>query len=549
MNKKKYFLVGMLALTAVLTTGCFKKENNVVPQNNTNIESGEIEAPVVTDENTYGNGKDAVYYKGNIYYIEYRGNDFAEEAIRDIDYYINTESNNQRYLNKIDKKGNITNLFKVTGSTFFSIVDDRFYLKASNGLLYTVDMNGENGIDLIKGDYIGFDIEGHAVYYQSSDDQNTIIKIDTKDLSIKQLPFGMPYKKNLIDYDLNQLAVKNGKIYYSKFDNKTTSLELVEYDIAKNETNTVATYKTELMGDYEFPDELDRVALTETMGDYSGVAIGYPCSGTMRGYYAGDIYLFDLAKKTIAIAKSTDNNAMDHYFNNYFYDEINKLLYKLNFDRDLPDVETYITEDSKERFATRHQIDLKETLGDEALNSGTTSPDTPKYEITLEHYDLIGDKLFYTVTLSRANPANEVGWRPAFIRIASEVYCIDLATNNKLLVYTYANNNYEKLITSILGENNAEASGEKIVYIDEKEELKEDEMYLEIKVDNIWKDEFDVKVEEVGGGIIGKRIEYEGHHKKADGTIKIKVSKEVGAMLTVFIDNDRQSQMVIEESM
>jgi hypothetical protein len=82
-----------------------------------------------------------------------------------------------------------------------------------------------------------------------------------------------------------------------------------------------------------------------------------------------------------------------------------------------------------------------------------------------------------------------------------------------------------------------------------EETLKENEMIVTINTNNIWQNEFDVRVEEVGGMIIGKRIEYEGHHQKSDGDIKIKVLKEVGAMLTVYVDNSLHSQMRIEEDM
>ena len=73
-------------------------------------------------------------------------------------------------------------------------------------------------------------------------------------------------------------------------------------------------------------------------------------------------------------------------------------------------------------------------------------------------------------------------------------------------------------------------------------------MYLEIRLsDKGLKENFEVRVEEVGGLIIGKRIEYEGTHSRSEGTLKIKVTKEVGAMLTVYIDNKVDSQMLIEE--
>ena len=81
-----------------------------------------------------------------------------------------------------------------------------------------------------------------------------------------------------------------------------------------------------------------------------------------------------------------------------------------------------------------------------------------------------------------------------------------------------------------------------------EEPLAENEMYLEIAVANKGLSEtFDIRVEEVGGFIVGKRIEYEGTHSRSEEKIKIKVTKEIGAMLTVYIDDKVDSQMLIEE--
>ena len=547
MKKRNILLSGVIVLSTIMFTGCFDKETPTpvtpVPPSS---ESGEEQISFLDEVSTYGNGTDVVSYKGNIYYIEYRNSDISDEAVRSPYYSIDSSSNAQRYLNVIDKRLNVKNLFKVTGSTYFGIQDDRFYLKSSSGYLYTVDMKGENSIELTRGDYLGFDELGHAMYYQNENDPNTLFKIDTKVLAIKTFAFDNLLKQN----GYNLLSIRNGKIYYSFFDNSVGELFLFEHDVEKNTNSEVAKLSTGLMCNSEFSSEEERdvVAYVDTVGKYSGLVVGYPCSGTIRGYYAGKGYIFDLDSKDIKLFKDLKSSEGGNYFEDDFYFEVQNELYNLNFGKKLPDIKKRWSKSDYNKFAERYKIDLEATLDDEAKESVSSTPDTNKFSIDLEDYNVVGDKVFYKVTASRVTPALEIGWRPGYIRVATEVYLLDLTTGKDKVIYSYVNNNYEQKIKEVLEQKELEDEDE-INNNNDIEDLKEDEMYLEIKVDNIWKKEFDVRVEEVGGTIFGTRIEYEGHHKKDDGTIKIKVAKEVGAMLTVYIDNDRQSQMIIEESM
>ena len=132
MIRKSLILIAILIIFAVVLVGCFEKKAPDVVASSGDEESGDIQISFADDTKTYGNGTDIVIYKGNIYYIEYKNSDYAEEGLG-ARYWIDNNSNNQRYVNKIDSRGNIKNLFKVTGATSFSIFDDRFYLKGSNG--------------------------------------------------------------------------------------------------------------------------------------------------------------------------------------------------------------------------------------------------------------------------------------------------------------------------------------------------------------------------------------------------------------------------------
>ena len=547
MIRKSLILIAILIIFAVVLVGCFEKKAPDVVASSGDEESGDIQISFADDTKTYGNGTDIVIYKGNIYYIEYKNSDYAEEGLG-ARYWIDNNSNNQRYVNKIDSRGNIKNLFKVTGATSFSIFDDRFYLKGSNGYIYTVDMNGENSLNLIKGEFIGIDEEAHAVYYQKEDDPNSIYKLNTEDLSIKpKMAFNNPTTSG----NYNFLAVKNGIIYYANFDNKKGELVLVEHDIENNTNKAVIKHNVGLMYDESIKDEStrDRVVYIHTVGDYACVAIGEPTGGTMGGYMQGKAYTINLNDKTISeietdLLKASEGGPV---FDSAFYNVVEGELYKLNFGGKFTPVE-FATPLQKEDFAKRYKLNLEETLGDEGAQSLSMGIDTKKYDVEVEDYKITGDKIFYTITASRANPSHEIGWRPSYIRIASEVYLKDLTSGNEQLVYSYLNNDWENQLLESQKEYEEQKQEEEKVVIDE-EKLSPNEMMLEIKVDNFWEKEFDIRVEEVGGTIFGKRVEYEGHHKKEDGTIKLKVSKEVGAMLTVYKNNELEYQFVIDSSM
>ena len=548
MKSKYIFMLILMLSISILITGCFTK-NEVKPSNSGDviIESGESD--VVSGEyvEVFGNESGVVNYKGDIYFIEYGNGDFAPEGIRDAYYGLNIYSNAQRYLNKIDTRGNVKNLFKVTASTSFSIVDDRFYLRSNNGQLYTVNMQGENSVDLAKGYYVGFDYPGHAVYYQNENTPDILYRINTETLSIKMYEFDNPTTNN----NYNLLTIRNGILYYSLIDSKSNKLVLVQHDVLKNENKELAEIK---LDEVKFEEDGigNMFVCSDSVGEYAVVCVGVPCTGTIGGYYYGDGYTFDLVNNTIKKSFSLNDFEGSNYSDLSFYAKLEKELYRLKFSDELPEIDSFVSDKDRKDFAGVYNLDLDATLGNEAKNSGAFTEDSPKYYIGIEDHHVVGRKILYKVTASRANPTAEIGWRPAFIRIVTEVHIKDLETGEDQFIYSYVNEKYEDQVKDILKEVSNTVSGEEIDVVNDKtgeEELKSDEMYLEIKVNNIWKDEFDVRVEEEGSIIFGKRIEYEGHHKKADGTIKLKVSKEVGAMLTVFIDNERHSQVLIDENM
>ena len=559
MKITKFLLIAIIVFGLFLLTGCFNDKSSN-PEDTSGEKLSETQVVVFdTIQETYGNGSSIVNYKGNIYYIEFGNNDYTYEALRIPEYYLIEDANTQRYVNMMDNRGNIKNLFKVSGCSSLNIVDDRFYLKASNGLLYTVDMNGDDAIELNRGEYVAFDEDNHVVYYQLTNKPNELKKFDTKTHTISTIKFNNP----LTSSNYNFLNSRNGKFYYSLLDKRSKELVLIEYDLDEKNQTEVAKLSINLH-ESEYKDGVisDFVDCVTSLGKYTAICVGTPVEGSIGGFYDKEIYIFDLDSKTITKSNSTSSES-DWYSSDDLYKSVFMALYEVNTDSRFPSVSGLINEDDKTEFAERYGIDLSDTLGAETVDSDIADEDEAKYIIEIEDYTVVGNTIFYKITASRRNPLSDVGWRASYVRMISEVYLKNLVTKETKFIYKYVNNNYSRIedeIKEILAKKEAE-SGEKNASGDfsgeifelignsgdaSSEPIKVEQIPIDISTANIWKQEFDVRVEEVGGMIIGKRIEYEGHHTKDENLIRILVTREPGAMLTVYIDGEASSQMTIE---
>ena len=573
---KNYIFISIVLVLALCLSGCFEKVPVDTPEQNSGETTAIENSEVIDDTITYNDGGDIVGYKGKVYYIEYNNNDYSKEGLRENFYKNKDVANSQRYVNVINKNGMIENLFKVTDLDSLHIIDDRFYLQRPTGMLYSVDMKGENNLDFARGMYVGFDSKNHAVYYTNANATGKLWKIDTLSMTTSNYDFDNEYIGN--DYTL--LGVRNGSIYYYKVDTINNKVTLSKHDIENNKNSIIKNIEI-YRDDFEdilYETEADRYSITNTINTDDGrtfILYG-KFEGTLMEFYYGKVIMFDMEHEKIEIIEDTNVRSILGIVDN-------KLVYSVlkNYESFEHDIKAYSLEDGKTTVISNNFYDINENLyyGDsleitQKLETEIADkylldlsievsgdiikkyPDTEGYNlysVNLLDYTMVGNKIFYMVCSSKLNPAGFIGWRSAHIRKAIDVYSYDLSTNKTNYVYSIVNNDFEKMeeiIDETIVSGDVIQSGDLIVEEPVVEDtLKENEMYLDIKVDNIWQKEFDVRVEEVGGMIIGKRIEYEGHHKKEDGDIRIKVLKEVGAMLTVYVDNSLQSQMRIEENM
>ena len=535
--KKEKVILSILALTVSLIglTGCKNNTNNQEETKNDSVITNEIDNE---QEEVYNNGGSFVSYKGKTYYREYN-NASVEKVALNGDFYYETENKTSKYINVISENGRIKNVFKDDGYGEFYISNDRFFFRGFQNKLYSVDMNGEDYKEICKGYYLRCDDEKDEIYYINVQDNNSMYKINTNDLRVTKVAeeiVGTPYFYK--DY-----------IYYFE-SNEEQDTKIIEYNMNSKTTKEFATIKHN-----DKPEDVYYyVASNVIYQNKMFISIGYD-AGTISAYSGSQLYCINLDTKEV---KLLDNNVARELVSegNLLYYKENQLESNVDIVKSLNMDSLIITPIENTGNIVVNSSLIGEKNGNSVYIDGVYYTDKiifsakekeefkNKYASNIPEEDIliqirkvekVDDKIYCLLEIAKHKADEDIGWRYSYERIASEKYSYDLKTGKKTLVYLY------KVTDKILNENLESSSG------DELEPLGENEMYLQIRLtDKGLKDTFDIRVEEVGGLIIGKRIEYEGTHSRAEEMITIKVTKEIGAMLSVYIDDKLDSQMLIE---
>lgn len=544
MNKKVgKLVVGILSLTMVVCAFSACKDNNNKDNNNMYEDSGNKVVSgedniVVVDNNTYNNGGLYVQYKGNTYFREYSNADIEKGAIY-AEYTYETENISTKYVNVITPNGKIENLFEDDGYGEFYIVDDRFFFAGYNNKLYSVNMAGKDYLEFCKGTYVGCDEENHKIYYKNKSMNNALYAIDTESLKITKLS----------NDNLNVSLVSKDKLYYWKSVSK--GIEIYSLNVQTQEVTKLSTIEIDGadLNDYAVED-------MEIYEDTIVASIGYS-AGSMGNYSDSKLYAISLKEDEYQILSKDVDKKLKIDGNIVYFEHIENFemystsLYKVDLKtlkvskvldpEELVSIEdeniiinqnglVLFDSDLNKKIIVSEQ-DLDKFFARNVQNSGNK-----EYLTKIKDVEVAGTRVYYLMELSLPNPEYAIGWRDGYERIVSEVYMYDMNSGKQTLLYLYKATDKDAVEDEEL-----HGSG------DFEEPLAENEMYLEIRLsDKGLKENFEVRVEEVGGLIIGKRIEYEGTHSRSEGMLKIKVTKEVGAMLTVYIDNKVDSQMLIE---
>lgn len=305
--------------------------------------------------------------------------------------------------------------------------------------------------------------------------------------------------------------------------------------------------------EYPYNIEKQRTKYINVISSNGKVENLFKDSGVGDFYIMDDLFFFSSADNKLYSVNMHGEDyrmiAKGHYVG---CDEENHKIYyrNINSANALYELDTQslkITKLNDEEIDLKSQEDTIEINKDEIISSDEITEFKEKYNIasgdtnyfvSINNMESAGDGVFYFLELSKYIEGRTNISESKYERIATEVYMYDMNTKKNSLLYLYKASDRD---ISLSGDIYSE-------FEDLEELLAENEMYLEISLkDKGLSETFDIKVEEVGGFILGKRIEYEGTHSRSEEKIKIKVTKEIGAMLTVYIDGKIDSQMVIEE--
>lgn len=528
MKKEKILVVLLVSSLLLSFSACKNKEQETIGGS---VISGDSER--VEEHEIYNNGGEFVSYKGKTYYREYTNSSIEKVALEgEFDY--EKETRTVKYMNEISENGKIRNLFQDSGYGGFYVLDDRFFLAGYMGRLYSVDMNGEDYRDISLGNYVFCDEANHEIYYTNSQNQNILYKINTQNLRITRVS----------TEELALPIICGEKIYY--FESANGEIKILEFNQANKVTNEIATI-----------EDCENLFVVNyyLKGNQLFLSIGH--DEEIAGVFEdGKLYRVDLENKTASILDTQTGEKLvaeknELYYEKYELDGMERIEKKVN-------LETFKTENVNEKVYLEENSTVELSDGTYVLegvhptNQRFLSQEEKatfqqkyatgdgEYLVTVRNVEKVNQKIYFLLELSKHKVEEDIGWRYAFERIASEEYVYDLTTGKKSLIYLYKVTDKNEIASG-----DADISGENG---EQETPLAENEMYLEIKLTDLGlKDTFEVRVEEVGGMIIGKRIEYEGVHSRNEGVLKIKVTKEIGAMLTVYIDGKADTQMLIEE--
>ena len=509
-NKTKRLIIGLLTVTTIITSFTACNNNNEEEKNNSGneiVSSGEIQ--VIQDMNTYNNGGSFVQYKGKTYYREYSNVDIEKTGLGG-EYNFVTDVRSTKYINAISPDGIVENIFEDDGYGDFYILDDRFFFAGYDNKLYSANMFGGDYIEFCKGQYVGADEKNHRIFYKNEGNHNALYMVDTQNLKITKLS----------NDDLDILGINEVAVIFEQKD-ELGNIKISKLGIDDESISEICTLPT---GGEEY-----QTVAAEMYKEYLFVSVGI-IEGSAGIYTNGRIYNVNLKNNDYSIIAEDTNINMELNNDNLYFEVIENAESGIAVKKKLDLLSMKLKDNTEKDIVSERELELFKQ------KYNVTSGDS-NYIATVNNIETVGNKVYYLLELSKLNPKLSIGWRDGYQRIASEIHVYNSQTGSKTLLYLYKASDKDQI-------------DDEDVYGDPEisEPLAENEMYLEINLEGKGiKEEFEVRVEEVGGAILGKRIEYEAVHSRKEKSVKIKVTKEVGAMLTVYIDNKVDSQMLIEE--
>lgn len=451
MNRKGKLLTGALAFSTVISlSACSLQSNKNQDIQKLDEASDTYENIAQIQENEYeNNGNMFVKYNGEIYFREYT-NTSEEESYIWANYMY--KANEEKTVKKIKEDGSIEDVFVDQGAGIFYIIDDRFY-GSNDGVLYTVNMQGEDYIKIGQGFFIDADEKEHCLYFQDYSNEGRLYAFDTQLLQATEKIDQKYLDYLLIDgqfvyYILNEKDALN-EVVIMKYDMKTgQETKLTSLKDTRNSEEISLLYDPCIIDNY-IVDGQKLYAIVGTR------------EGTARIFGYGVLYEVDLLTgETQTIASGVDSelaldgNRLYYSLANYEYGSFDGNYHSIDLTtreiHDEDDLDRYWAAKDGVRIGDISRNEISLTFADNTQKFVFTKTDQAAIEskylsnyseeeryVDIKDIELVDHKLFYKVQASVLDPEADIGWRVGYRHIASEIHCYDILKNTDIILYSY----------------------------------------------------------------------------------------------------------------
>lgn len=446
-HKVRIFILLLSFFIAFSLTGCDNKISNQVTPNI--ITSGKNQ-PNLQEFYSENNGGMYVKYNNEIYFREYTKTSEEEKYIWANYWY---KANEPKMVKKIKADGTTEALFMDNGYGGFYLLDDRFFGYA-DGILYSVNLKGDDYIKLGEGEFLQADEQNHQLYYIDKSSEGDLFSVDTLSLTATKLT-----DKKYQDY----LCVYEGNTYYPVYqEGIVTKFNLMKYNFETRVESYLTTLEDTRNEDDDYISIYDACHIDDYIVKENKLyALVGTSEGTAQIFGNGNLFEIDLVtgEKNLLATNVDAGIVLDG--NRLYYFDMNMEMGSYEGSYHSIDTNTKEVRDEDYLFpfilakdgvkaCVTNENELTLVYEDGSKKFVFTSSDVANIEskylsnyldeeryVDLREIEILDHKVFYKVQASVLDPQTDIGWRIGYKHIASEIHSYDMLNHTDVIIYDY----------------------------------------------------------------------------------------------------------------
>ncbi|MEY8338793.1 hypothetical protein AALB16_12360 [Lachnospiraceae bacterium 62-35] len=493
MNRKKYFYIAALLFTFISLSGCsiqeaiseklegssqeqreqdddeddedrpHRKEENRRSQEEEDFDSknggifahmnaeeeSDASSPKSSQARTINNGGTVVRYKGNDYYWKYSSDSVEPDGLFNW-FYPKENVENQLACRYPDGTEEI--LFTAIGKGDIYIVEDRIYMSPRYDLLQSVDLSGGSPLTYENMELCTANDEAGTVIVKTFAPPHQIHVIDGRDGSVRQIYEG---EAEFVDtageyayFSLNDTNANQLALLQLRTDGSGEMKEIDRFSYPPDYGSRYSVLEISLLGDI----------LYYSYGFYDGTGGYFQIGGINSVKTDGSDARVCIEPEIIHaeefLAEETGEGVLIYYvedeegsyisdWSDYAYSGCTVknlktgLTEKSSFPLSRQKSYVYLNGavsgimENKAVYETLIPQDLASSLG------CTTVYREDADTVIIRNLERIGGEIYFVAEKSRRYPEGDVGWRPAYQRIRSDFYHMNLGDSQAELIYSY----------------------------------------------------------------------------------------------------------------